>query len=92
MSKVTVYISSVTSDLERKKHQQKIEMVLSSKKIEHEYVDVTSDHDLLNKMRELAGNPQALPPQIVNGDVYCGDFDAFEEALENENLEGFLKI
>ena len=24
------------------------------------------------KMRALVGNPSALPPQIANGDQYCG--------------------
>ena len=29
-------------------------------------------------MRELAGNPTLLPPQVFNDDIYCGDFEAFE--------------
>ncbi|KAK3759630.1 hypothetical protein RRG08_008212 [Elysia crispata] len=90
--KVTVYISMISSDMERKKQQQKIEMILSSKKIDCEYVDVSASHDALEKMRELTNDAHALPPQIVNGDDYCGDFSAFEEAVENGDLKGFLKI
>ena len=55
-----------------KKHQQKIEMVLDSKKIAFETIDISSDEDAKNRMRELSGDPKALPPQICNGDQYCG--------------------
>ena len=47
-------------------------MILSSKKIDCEYVDVSASHDALEKMRELTNDAHALPPQIVNGDDYCG--------------------
>ncbi|XP_042359268.1 SH3 domain-binding glutamic acid-rich-like protein 3 [Plectropomus leopardus] len=89
---VRVFLSSVSSNLEIKKHQQKIEMILSSKKISFECEDVASDEEKKSEMRRLMGNPTALPPQIFNGDVYCGDFDAFEQAVENEELEKFLKL
>ena len=55
-----------------KKHQQKIEMVLGSKKIAFETIDISSDEDAKNRMRELSGDPKALSPQICNGDQYCG--------------------
>ena len=32
-----------------------------------------------------------LTPQIFNDDQLCGDFDAFQLALENEQLFEFLK-
>ena len=47
-------------------------MILSSKKIEVEYIDVAASDDAKQKMRELSGNPKALPPQIFNDDQYCG--------------------
>ena len=47
-------------------------MVLSSKKIEFEVVDITSSTDVKDKMRKIVGDPKALPPQICNGDQYCG--------------------
>ena len=55
-----------------KKQQQKIDMTLTSKKIEFEKVDVAASEDAKKKMREIAGNPTALPPQLCNGDQYCG--------------------
>ncbi|KAI6648664.1 SH3 domain-binding glutamic acid-rich-like protein 3 [Oopsacas minuta] len=73
---LTLYFSSVLSNLEIKKQQQKIDCPLLSR----------------TKMRELAGNDKALPPQICNGDEYCGDFIAFEDAIESAELKSFLKL
>lgn len=33
-----------------------------------------------------------VAPQIANGDEYCGGFEEFENAIELENLEEFLKL
>ncbi|XP_049445164.1 SH3 domain-binding glutamic acid-rich-like protein 3 isoform X2 [Epinephelus fuscoguttatus] len=69
---LTVFYSSVTGNLEMKKQQQRIEMVLDSKNIKYNYVDIAADENQKALMRKLAGDPKALPPQICNGDVYCG--------------------
>ena len=55
-----------------KKQQQRIEMTLSGKKIPFEKVDVASSEENKKRMREIAGKPTALPPQLCNGDTYCG--------------------
>ena len=55
-----------------KKHQQKIEMILSSKGYDVEYIYVAASEEAKKKMRDLSGNPKALPPQIFNDDQYCG--------------------
>ena len=47
-------------------------MILDSKKIEYKKLDVAADENLKKKMRELSGNPTALPPQLFNDDQYCG--------------------
>ena len=47
-------------------------MVLDSKKIPYTVVDISADESGKGKMREIAGDPKALPPQIANGDQYCG--------------------
>jgi len=67
-------------------------MVLESKGINFEIVDIAASAEDKDKMRELVGDPTALPPQIVNDGVYCGDFSAFETAVEDEQLETFLKL
>lgn len=35
-------------------------------------MDISQDNALREEMRAKAGNPKAIPPQIVNGDHYCG--------------------
>ena len=39
---------------------------------EVKYIDVAASEDAKKKMRELSGNEKAVPPQIFNGDTYCG--------------------
>ncbi|XP_056283775.1 SH3 domain-binding glutamic acid-rich-like protein 3 [Pseudoliparis swirei] len=89
---ITVFFTSVSSSREIKKTQQKIFDVLSSKKINHVGVDIAQDIESKESMRELAQNPTALPPQICNGNQYCGDYDAFDNAIEEGTLESFLKL
>ena len=59
-----------------KKQQQKMTMILDAKKIKYESVDVAASEDGKKKMREIVGSPTALPPQIANGDTYCGVSDS----------------
>ncbi|XP_033116873.1 SH3 domain-binding glutamic acid-rich-like protein 3 isoform X3 [Anneissia japonica] len=92
MAAVKYYFSSVSSSMDMKKKQQKIEMILDGKKIAYEKVDIAADEESKKRMRELCGDPKALPPQLCNGDEYCGGYDAFEVAVEDEELEKFLKL
>ena len=55
-----------------KKHQQKIEMILDSKKIDYDKVDIAGNDTAKAKMREIMGDPKGLPPQLTNGDVHLG--------------------
>ena len=47
-------------------------MILDSKKIEYKKIDVAADEDAKKRMRELSGNPKAIPPQLFNDGQYCG--------------------
>jgi len=89
---IIVYISSVSSNREIKEKQQRIEMILESKKIPFERVDVAASEDDKLKMREIVGDEKALPPRICKGQLYLGDYAAFDDAVENEDLSGFLKL
>ena len=55
-----------------KKRQMHIRSMLEAQKIPFEVVDVAQDQEALGKMRRLVDDEEALPPQIMNGDVYCG--------------------
>lgn len=58
--------------LQMKKQQQKIEMILDSKKIDYEKIDISSSEKLKNEMREIMGDPKGLPPRLAKGDQYLG--------------------
>jgi len=93
---VKVYISNATIYTAAKKNQQQVLWLLSGLKIEHEVVDV-GDAILEDEKQFLSDHGQpnkqgfVVTPQIFNDDELCGDFDAFQLALENEELFEFLK-
>jgi len=66
--------------------------ILEMKKYQLELVDIALDSSARDRMREIAANKTALPPQLANGDVYCGGYDEFDLAVEDEILDQFLKV
>ena len=88
---LAIFYSSVSGNLEIKKQQERIFNVLDGKKILYLKHDISADEALKIKMREIVG-ADALPPQICNGSLYLGSFDNFNNAIEDEKLEEFLKI
>jgi len=89
--KVTLYISNVTYNKEVKKQQSRIKDVLETLKIEYDTVDVAEEGNL-QKMRDTLKDQTLLAPQLANGDVYCGNYEAFEFAVEDKLLKQFLKL
>ena len=47
-------------------------MILDSKKIEYDKVDIAVDTDGKEKMREIMGDPHGVPPQFTKGNTYLG--------------------
>uniref|UniRef100_H0XTZ7 SH3 domain-binding glutamic acid-rich-like protein 3 n=4 Tax=Eutheria TaxID=9347 RepID=H0XTZ7_OTOGA len=92
MSGLRVYSTSVTGSREIKSQQSEVTRILDGKRIQYQLVDISQDNALREEMRALAGNPKATPPQIVNGDQYCGDYELFVEAVEQNTLQEFLKL
>lgn len=66
--------------------------ILDGKRIQYQLLDISQDNALRDEMRALAGNPTATPPQIVNGNTYCGGYELFVEAVEQNTLQEFLKL
>ncbi|KAG9493068.1 SH3 domain-binding glutamic acid-rich-like protein 3 [Eleutherodactylus coqui] len=87
----TVYVTSVTSSREVKSNQSEMKRILDTQKIPYDMVDVSVDKCLLEEMRAKAGNSSAVPPQLFCGDVYIGDFNQLNNAVENETLDEFLQ-
>merc|ERR1712098_981072 len=77
--------------------QHRIIMILKSLGIQMDIVDISAPgmDDQRDIMRASAkkkeGQRHSLPPQIFHGEKYCGDYDDFDVANEDE-LEEFLGI
>ncbi|XP_072940756.1 uncharacterized protein Sh3beta [Epargyreus clarus] len=101
---VKVYISGISGNKEVKKRQQRVLMILDSKNIKYDVIDITepgreSDKDFMQNNAKSNGgtvsdpNPRSpLPPQVFNDEEYCGDYDQFDLANEVDTLEQFLKV
>jgi hypothetical protein len=89
---IRVYYSSVSSNRELKKKQERILNILSMKNIEHEKIDISAEQGMKERMRELCNDEKALPPRIFKGDKYLGDYDGFDEAVEGTCLNEFLQM
>eukprot|EP00048_Salpingoeca_helianthica_P014441 m.221723 g.221723 ORF g.221723 m.221723 type:complete len:94 (-) comp15870_c0_seq1:198-479(-) len=92
MAAIQLYVSSVTSSTAMKKQIQKMEMVLDSHKVAYDSVDISLVEGSKEKMRELIGDANAIPPQLFNGDTYCGNYEQFMEANELGTVKEFLKL
>lgn len=47
-------------------------MILDSKRIDYDKVDIAGNDEAKQKMRDVMGNPTGLPPQLTKGDTYLG--------------------
>ncbi|XP_027027197.1 SH3 domain-binding glutamic acid-rich-like protein 3 [Tachysurus fulvidraco] len=89
---ITIYMSTASGSREIKKQQDAIFQFLDSKNIKYFAMDITVSTDVKDEMRQKVGNPKALPPQVFNGTQYCGDYQAFFEAVEDGKPEKFFKL
>ena len=94
---VKIYISGISGNKEVKKRQQRVLMILDSKNVEYETIDITEPGKELEKefmqTNSIARDSKyPLPPQIFNEDDYCGDYEDFDLANEIDELEEFLKV
>ena len=47
-------------------------MILDSKKIDYDKVDIAGDGEAKQKMRDIMGNPTGLPPRLTKGNTDLG--------------------
>ncbi|XP_024430739.1 SH3 domain-binding glutamic acid-rich-like protein 3 isoform X1 [Desmodus rotundus] len=92
MSSIKVYYSSVSGSREVKQRQEDVIRILDAYKINYELIDISISLKKLQQMRRKVSSPKALPPQIFNGQEYCGDFEMFHKAKENKEILKFLKM
>jgi len=89
---IIVYTTSVTFKKELHTQQNHIETVLRAKQLDFQIIDIATDAGKKDEMREKMGDETAVAPQIFNGDQYCGDYKAFQQAVEEEIVLSFLKL
>lgn len=89
---VKLYYTTVTASRAIKSQQSDVIRILDSKGIKYELIDISVGGELRDEMRNKAGDPTAVPPQLFNEDQYCGNFEMFQEAVEEDAVEQFLKL
>ncbi|XP_041068130.1 SH3 domain-binding glutamic acid-rich-like protein 3 isoform X1 [Carcharodon carcharias] len=89
---VRVYYTTVAGSREVKSQQSEVTRVMDSKGIKYEMIDIAQNNSLKEEMRTKSGNPNALPPQIFNGEQHCGGYEDFVEAVETSDVRKFLKL
>ncbi|XP_066251031.1 SH3 domain-binding glutamic acid-rich protein homolog isoform X2 [Euwallacea similis] len=101
---VKVYVSGISGNKEVKKRQQRVTLILDSKNVQYELLDIAEPNmeeakEYMQTNSKLMGctigdpTPRhPLPPQLFNDDEYCGDYDAFDMANEMDEMEKFLKL
>ncbi|CAL8296774.1 unnamed protein product [Lota lota] len=89
---IKLYYTTVTASREVKSQQAEMMRILESKSIKFELIDISVGGEVRNEMRNKAGNPTAVPPQLFNDDQYCGNYEMFSEAVEADTVEQFLKM
>uniref|UniRef100_A0A4W5Q9I4 SH3 domain-binding glutamic acid-rich-like protein 3 n=1 Tax=Hucho hucho TaxID=62062 RepID=A0A4W5Q9I4_9TELE len=75
-----------------KSQQAEVMRILESKSIQYELIDISVGGEVRDEMRSKAGNPTAVPPQFFNEDQYCGNYEMFSDAVEEDKVEQFLKM
>ncbi|XP_064411471.1 SH3 domain-binding glutamic acid-rich-like protein 2 [Latimeria chalumnae] len=95
---IRVFIASSSGSVAIKKRQYDVVGFLEANRIEFEEVDITMSEEqrlwmyknIPNEKLPAKGNP--LPPQIFNGNQYCGDYESFFESKENNTVFLFLGL
>lgn len=73
-------------------------MILDSLDIKYEIVDVTEpghekEKDQMQSVcKKRDSQTVALPPQFFNDDTYCGDYEDFDAANDEDKVKVLLKL
>uniref|UniRef100_A0A8C8T475 SH3-binding domain glutamic acid-rich protein n=1 Tax=Peromyscus maniculatus bairdii TaxID=230844 RepID=A0A8C8T475_PERMB len=95
---IKVFVATSSGSIAIRKKQQEVVGFLEANKIDFQELDIAGNEDNRKWMREnVPGErkPQngiPLPPQIFNEEQYCGDFDSFFSAKEENIIYSFLGL
>ncbi|XP_031429789.1 SH3 domain-binding glutamic acid-rich protein isoform X15 [Clupea harengus] len=95
---IKVFLASSSGSTAIKKKQQDVLGFLEALKIDFTQLDIACSEDNRMWMRENVpgekkpANGIPLPPQIFNEESYCGDYETFFDAKEDNDVYTFLGI
>ncbi|XP_051782813.1 SH3 domain-binding glutamic acid-rich protein isoform X7 [Erpetoichthys calabaricus] len=95
---IKVFLATSSGSTAIKKKQQDVVGFLEANGIDHEQLDIACNEDNRMWMREnVPGekkptNGIPLPPQIFNDQSYCGDYETFFDAKEQNQVFAFLGL
>ncbi|KIM66329.1 hypothetical protein SCLCIDRAFT_110898 [Scleroderma citrinum Foug A] len=89
---IQLFLTTIASQPELRKHQEYILRILQIKKIPYTSYDLACDEEAKRLWKRKAPLGKQRLPGILVGGRYPGDFDAFEEAVEYDELDTFLRL
>lgn len=95
---IKVFLASSSGSTAIKKKQQDVVGFLEALKVEYSQMDIACNEENRMWMRENVpvekkpSNGIPLPPQIFNEEGYCGDYETFFDAKEDNQVYAFLGL
>ncbi|XP_068172796.1 SH3 domain-binding glutamic acid-rich protein-like isoform X1 [Antennarius striatus] len=95
---IKVFLASSSGSTAIKKKQQDVVGFLEALKVDYTQLDIACNEENRMWMRQNVPvdkkptNGIPLPPQIFNEDSYCGDYDTFFDAKEDNSVYAFLGL
>ncbi|XP_063763223.1 SH3 domain-binding glutamic acid-rich protein isoform X35 [Eleginops maclovinus] len=95
---IKVFLASSSGSTAIKKKQQDVVGFLEALKVEYAQLDIACSEENRMWMRQNVpqekkpSNGIPLPPQIFNEEGYCGDYETFFDAKEDNAVFAFLGL
>ncbi|XP_074497759.1 SH3 domain-binding glutamic acid-rich protein isoform X37 [Sebastes fasciatus] len=95
---IKVYLATSSGSTAIKKKQQDVVGFLEALKVDYTQLDIACNEDNRMWMRKNVpeekkpANGIPLPPQIFNEEGYCGDYETFFDAKEDNMVYAFLGL
>ncbi|XP_075329904.1 SH3 domain-binding glutamic acid-rich protein isoform X43 [Odontesthes bonariensis] len=95
---IKVFLASSSGSTAIKKKQQDVVGFLEALKLDYTQLDIACNEENRMWMRQNVPeekkptNGIPLPPQIFNEESYCGDYDTFFDAKEDNSVYAFLGL
>ncbi|KAG7478952.1 hypothetical protein JOB18_013392 [Solea senegalensis] len=95
---IKVFLATSSGSTAIKKKQQDVVGFLEALKVDYTELDIACNEDNRMWMRQNVpeemkpANGIPLPPQIFNEESYCGDYETFFNAKEDNSVYAFLGL